>query len=171
MSKLAQRLQKVQEFQEMPDEGTKEFRHLSLDQLKQCELGFGSTDRRSKKYIQIWEMDQMWVLWCTQHLASSPKLCHKKFLHFVELMVKSAEDHGQKVPVRDPLTGTKLGRSQSTKPANVGEGDDFEVIFDFEDSEDAQTQTNLRRIEAKLVFLEKALRRVTEALNMDPEEQ
>ena len=120
--------------------------------------------------LQAWGMPENFIFLCV-FLASSPKLCHKKFLHFVELMVKSAEDHGQKVPVRDPLTGTKLGRSQSTKPANVGEGDDFEVIFDFEDSEDAQTQTNLRRIEAKSVFLEKALRRVTEALNMDPEEQ
>ena len=92
MSTLSQRLQKVQEFQEMPDEGTKEFGHMSLDELKQCEIDFGSAERRSKKYIQVWEMDQMWVLWCTQHLASSPKLCHKKFLHFVRLMVEVAED-------------------------------------------------------------------------------
>ena len=100
---LSKRLQQVQEIK---PPAPLDFSQWSLADLEESKIDFGK-QQLGKKYRQVWEDEQHWVMWFIQHYEKSTKMEHQKFIHFVNLKVERAEISGQTVPVILPAEGPK----------------------------------------------------------------
>lgn len=95
MSSLANRLAKIQEKVETP---VPDIDHYTLEELATKQVDFGKT-HVGKSYQHMWEHEQGWILWFTQHYAKSTNVKHRLVLKFVELKVSEAENWNHKVKV------------------------------------------------------------------------
>ena len=95
MSSLASRLSKIQEKVETP---VQDIDHYSLEELASKQVDFGKT-HVGKSFQHMWEHEQGWILWFTQHYAKSTNVKHRLVLKFVDLKVSEAENWNHKVKV------------------------------------------------------------------------
>ena len=163
MPSLAHRLQSLHETEQrkVPDA----FAKMSLLELQNCTLDFGGKEHRGMKFIDIWNDDQLYVLWCAQHLVNSKKLPHQKFLYFIELMVGQAEDRGWKIPLKD-VTGEALLMKAKPKASEGCESQQTGLPVN-----DAAGSADMRSLEARLSFLEIGMARVITYLNLPEHEK
>lgn len=96
MSTLANRLQKLQQAAPEP---VFDFSHLAMEKLENHKIKFGKT-HVGKTYRHMWENEQRWILWFSQHYSRSSKWDHREFLHYVEMKVERCELAGTKVSVQ-----------------------------------------------------------------------
>jgi hypothetical protein len=75
LSTLAKRLQKVQQ---PAEEASPDLSQYSLDQLETTCINFGKT-HQGKSFNHMWNQEQAWVPWFTQHYSKSRKPEHQIF--------------------------------------------------------------------------------------------
>lgn len=115
MSSLAGRLRSLQrpETDDLPD-----LSELSMMDLERTVIDFGQK-HLGKTFNQVWEEDQGWILWFTQHYGSSKKLSHRKMIKYIEGKLDHAEALGETIPVREPV-GNQIPPSTMNLPVNMG---------------------------------------------------
>ena len=111
---LSKRLQQMQDKSQLtkPD-----FSGLSLDEMDQMKIAFGR-QQLGKPFKEVWDREQSWVTWFTQHYENSQKYEHQIFLHYIEKRVERAEVTQQAIPVTNvhpkikiPVPGTTKSRA------------------------------------------------------------
>ena len=92
---LSKRLQQMQDKSQLtkPD-----FSGLSLEEMDQMKIAFGH-QQLGKPFKEVWDREQSWVTWFTQHYENSQKYEHQIFLHYIEKRVERAEVTQQAIPV------------------------------------------------------------------------
>eukprot|EP00435_Cladocopium_sp_Y103_P052412 s757_g16.t1 len=96
MSSLSQRLKDLQ----LKGEPVKhDFSHLSLSQLEETKIDFGST-HLGRTYREMWLDHQDWILWFASRYEKSGKENHQRVLHYIGLMIERAELTGTRIPMQ-----------------------------------------------------------------------
>lgn len=110
-----------------------------MEQLENSTIDFGEA-QKGKTYAEVWSNHQDWVLWFTQHYEKSNKPSHQQLMHYINLMVESAEMHEGYVPVSAPEPALGIRPKAKTKPkaaaamsisaetASLPESDHFEMV-------------------------------------------
>lgn len=94
MTSLLDRLKKLH----VPsNEPVMEFSNMSLLELEESVVDFGST-HRGKRYIEMWQNHQSWIQWFISHYSSSGKPSHRKMIAFITLKIERCELEGSQVP-------------------------------------------------------------------------
>ena len=174
MSTLSQRLQKIQQ-PAVAEEY--DFHQYSMEQMENMQIQFGKT-HVGKTFLQMWQNEQSWVLWFTQHYSKSTKWEHRMFLYYVECKVERCETTGCKVPLvsvkeaapkveSNPTFKSPLAKSQAAPPMEIGEMTawDFEEdpeMFEVIEKQAAMTQAN--QMEARMASMENAINRIVQHL-------
>ena len=168
---LAQRLKKLQV---KADEKPEDLSHLQLVDLHQEKIQFGQK-HHGTSFQTVWETDQSWVTWVTQHYGASTKGAHRKFMWYVELQIEKAEKTGEKIVMKEaqPEIGIKeTGKFYHPQPkVRPSKCPETKInLADFEDEEEetfemiAQYQEppgpDVQHLEARMLNLENALQRV-----------
>jgi hypothetical protein len=76
---LSKRLQQMQDKSQLtkPD-----FTSLSLEEMDRMTIAFGR-QQLGKPFKEVWDREQPWVTWFTQHYENSQKYEHQIFLHYI----------------------------------------------------------------------------------------
>lgn len=108
---LSKRLQQMQDKSQLtkPD-----FSGLSLEEMDQMKIAFGR-QQLGKPFKEVWDREQAWVTWFTQHYENSQKYEHQIFLHYIETKVERAELTQQAIPVTNVPPKTKIPAAVTTK--------------------------------------------------------
>ena len=61
----------------------------------------------------MWENEQRWILWFSQHYSRSSKWDHREFLHYVEMKIERCEQTGTKVSVQSATEQEKAASQAS----------------------------------------------------------
>ena len=101
---LSQRLKQLQ----MQDEtALPDVSHLRLEDLHDQPVEFGDK-HLGESFRTAWK-EQAWIQFMVSRYSSSRKLCHRKLIQYVELMVSRHEESG--TPIRMQPTPQELGTS------------------------------------------------------------
>lgn len=126
MTSLVDRLKKLH----VPsNEPVEDFSHLSILELEESVVDFGST-HRGKKFIEMWNNHQSWIQWFTSHYQESKKPSHRKMIAFITLKVERCELEGTQVPRTEATTSTKTKSMPkvSPKPKAAGYKPDLNAL-------------------------------------------
>lgn len=181
MAGLANRLKKLQV---MTSEPRPDFSHMSIQELEECQIDFGSK-HLGDSFLHVWTSDQPWVMWLIQHYGNSKKSSHQKFLQFAEMKIERAELEGAAIPISEPLTDkdlswTSKGYGKSSIPkakakshamgATVMPTLPHDVIEELEDESfevlplETEKDAEIQCLQARMLNIENALQQVIQHL-------
>jgi hypothetical protein len=108
---LSKRLQQMQDKSQLtkPD-----FTSLSLEEMDRMTIAFGR-QQLGKPFKEVWDREQPWVTWFTQHYENSQKYEHQIFLHYIETRVERAELTQQAIPVTNVQPKIRIPAQGATK--------------------------------------------------------
>lgn len=112
---LASRLSKIQ-VEVKPE--LSDIEHYTLEELGEMVVDFGST-HKGRSYRHMWELEQGWILWFTQHYSKSTKLSHRLMIKYIEKQVEMAENWNHQVPVYPVMDKTKNMAKAKSMPATA----------------------------------------------------
>ena len=109
MPTLVDRLKKLQVSQ---PEALPDLSRMSMEEMDQMKVEFG-TKHAGRTFLEVWSLDQAWVMWFLKHYQTSTKGVHRTFIRYIELKIERAELEDQVIPVKEP-------QPELTKGANSG---------------------------------------------------
>lgn len=88
--------QRLKSLQTKAEPSPADLAHLSLQDLENEVVDFGKKNC-GRSYQEVWSTDQEWVSFIADRYGKSHNMSHRKFLKYVELMVRQHEE--QQLPV------------------------------------------------------------------------
>eukprot|EP00435_Cladocopium_sp_Y103_P018806 s1370_g4.t1 len=116
MPSLAERLQsiQVQAVESVPD-----LPKYSIAEMDEMTVDFG-TKHNGRRYLDVWNSDQAWVLWFVKHYGSSQKKSHRLMVQYIDAKVERAAgrekglgDRTRGLPISGPWEALDRGPEQS----------------------------------------------------------
>ena len=89
-------------------------RLLQVVQMDLMKIEFGR-QQLGKTFKEVWDREQPWVTWFTQHYENSQKYEHQIFLHYIETKVERAGLTQQAIPVTNVPQKIKMPAQMATK--------------------------------------------------------
>ena len=109
------------------------FEEMTMEQLSQSKVEFGKS-KLNQTFAEAFQ-DQQWTMFIVKNYEKSSKPEHRKFLHYVDMMVKGPDPVGRKTCVKSK-SKPPTSASASTKPApDVQEFEEMSEPWEIPDAE------------------------------------
>ena len=106
--------------------------HMTFEELGQCQITFGQA-KLGQTFQEVVEQDRRYTAWFVSKYATSEKICHRKFIRYVELFVEKAE-----VQKKTPQS-KKMAKAKSAPHANMAETEPVPSSSEEEPVQDGET--------------------------------
>jgi hypothetical protein len=108
---LIERLQKIQV---TAPESLPDLPKHTVEEMDGMKVDFG-TKHLGRRYLDVWNGDQSWIMWFLKHYSQSVKTSHRLMVHYIECKIECAEIEGKQVMMTVPT-------SSSPKPSSMAHG-------------------------------------------------